>query len=158
MSARVAAMPDMPDALIQMRRAGCATEPCPSYALSIFADGTVTYDGRANVAVLGQRRAKVSPAQVSGLISAIDAMHFLDSAERCCVCPDGAASRLVILDYRPGSAQKTVLHDEACPSAPPAIGALEQAIDRTTGAERWTQPALAPGYAATSQPAAEVVR
>jgi hypothetical protein len=158
MSARLAAMPDMPDALIQMRRAGCAAGPCPSYALSIFADGTVTYDGRVNVAVVGQRRIKVSADQVSGLIATIEAMHFLDSAERCCVCPEGTTSQPVILDYRPGSAQKTVVHDEACPSAPQAMGALEQAIDRVAGVGRWTAPVLAREDLTASQPTATVVR
>jgi hypothetical protein len=42
----LATMPDVPDALIQMRRAGCASDKCQVYSVSIFGDGTVAYDGR----------------------------------------------------------------------------------------------------------------
>jgi hypothetical protein len=143
-SEQLAAMPSSNDALIQMRRGGCGPGgQCPIYSVSIFTDGTVTYDGRANVATIGQRRAKLSCALVNELISAIDAMHFLDSAEQCCVCPEATGSALVILDYRPGAIPKTVFHDQGCRSAPAAMSALEEAIDRTAEVERWTKPVLA---------------
>src|SRR6187455_3778103 len=46
-------LPETPDALVQLRRAGCASGTCPVYGVSIFADRTVVYDGAANVAVVG---------------------------------------------------------------------------------------------------------
>ncbi len=131
-------LPDEPDALIQMRRQGCADAPCPVYAVSIFPDGTAVYDGRANVGVIGRRKARLAPRDLSALISAIDAMDFLDSADNCCVCPDAADPSLVVLDYRPGSVTKTVQHDQRCPKAPPAFAALERQIDLTTGAGHLT--------------------
>ena len=129
-------LPDEPEALIQMRKQGCASEACPIYAVSIFPDGTGVYDGRANVGVIGRRSVRLAAGDLSALISAIDAMDFLDSATNCCVCPDAADQRLVTLDYRPGSVTKTVQHDERCSKAPPAFSALEKAIDRSTGAGR----------------------
>ena len=127
---------DQPEALIQMRRQGCVSEPCPIYAVSIFPDGSDIYEGRANVGVIGRKRLSVTAGELSALINAIDAMDFLDSAADCCVCPDAAEQRLVTVDYRPGTVTKTVLHDQACPRAPPALSALEQLIDRSTGAGR----------------------
>jgi len=133
-----------PDALIQMRRGGCPPGVCPVYSVSIFLDGTVAYDGQANVAVRGHRTAKLSAERLNELLSQIEAMDFLDSSEQCCVCPDASErAHLVILDYRPGSTAKTVLHDEACNLAPPAMGAIERSIDRATGVERWTTPLVA---------------
>jgi Domain of unknown function (DUF6438) len=129
-------LPDEPEALIQMRRQGCASEPCPIYAVSIFPDGTAVYDGRANVGVIGRRPIRLTPGDLSALLSAIDAMHFLDSANDCCVCPDAVEKDMVILDYRPGSVSKTVQHDQRCPKAPPAFSALEKEIDVSTGAAR----------------------
>jgi hypothetical protein len=129
-------LPDEPEALIQMRRQGCATEPCPIYAVSIFSDGTAVYDGRANVGVIGRRQARLPAGDLSALISALDAMDFLDSATNCCVCPEAADQRLITLDYRPGSVTKTVLHDQRCSKAPPAFSALEKEIDLSTGAGR----------------------
>jgi hypothetical protein len=147
----LAAMPEVSGALVQMRRGGCAPDKCPVYGVSIFMDGTVAYDGRANVATLGQRRTKLSPEQVSELISAIDTMRFLDTADLCCVCPtaDRYRSQMVILDYRPGSMQKTVLHDDECRSAPPAMSALEDTIDRLANVSHWTEPVMASGVSAT---------
>lgn len=129
-------LPDEPGALIQMRRNGCPDEPCPVYSVSIYSDGAATYDGRANVGVVGRRALRVQPADVSALISALDAMDFLDSAENCCICPEVTALGTVTLDYRPGAVAKTVLHDPRCPSAPPAFSGLEAQIDRATGAGR----------------------
>jgi hypothetical protein len=139
---QLAAMSDTAGALIQMRRSGCPPERCPAYSVSIFIDGTVSYDGRENVGVVGKRYAKLAGERVSELMSAIDAMGFLDIPERCCLCPTAPGSQMVILDYRPGSAQKTVIHEEGCSSAPAAVIALEQAIDRASGVERWIAPAV----------------
>lgn len=125
-----------PEALIQMRRQGCPREPCPIYEVSIFSDGRAVYEGRANVGVIGQKRLHVSAGDLCALITAIDAMDFLDSAADCCVCPEAAEQRLVTVDYRPGTVTKTVLHDQRCSRAPPALSALEQQIDRSTGAGR----------------------
>jgi hypothetical protein len=125
---------DQPDALIQMRRQGCASEPCPIYAVSIFPDGSAIYEGRANVGVIGRKRLRVTAGDLSALINAIDAMDFLDSADDCCICPNAAEQRLVTVDYRPGTVTKTVVHDQRCPRAPPALSALEQQIDTSTGA------------------------
>lgn len=127
-----------PDALIQMRRGGCPPDQCPVYGVSVFMDGTVVYDGRVNVAVVGERRAVLPPDRLTELLSVIEAMGFLDTPEGCCVCPDAAAAHLTVLDYRPGSTAKTVVHDEACDSAPAAFRALEQSIEQATGVAKWT--------------------
>ncbi len=124
------------DALIQMRRYGCTAEPCPVYEVSIFSDGTAVYDGRANVGVIGRRQARLASGELNALITALDAMKFLDSAEDCCTCPKADDQRLVTVDYRPGTVVKTVQHDQNCSRAPSALWALEREIDRSTGAGR----------------------
>ncbi len=138
---------DDPEALIQMRQNGCADEPCPVYSVSIFPDGTVVYDGRANVGVVGRRRVKLPAGGLDALITALDSMDFLDTADNCCVCPEVAEPRLVTLDYRPGAVTKTVVHDQRCGKAPPAILALEGKIDRATGAAAW---AMVPAHRAVA--------
>ena len=125
-----------PDAVIQMRRYGCSAEPCPVYAVSIFPDGTAIYDGRANVGVIGRRQVRLATGELNALITALDAMDFLDSADDCCTCPKAAEQKLVTVDYRPGTVVKTVQHDQHCPRAPSALWALEREIDRSTGAGR----------------------
>ena len=152
-STALAPMPDVPDALIQMRRAGCAFDKCPVYSVSIFGDGTVAYDGRLNVGVVGTRKGKISPDQLNQLISALDSMDFLDLPPEGCVCSDATGQQMVTLDYRPGSVQKTVIHDSGCWSAPPAMAMLEQSIDRTAGVEQWVAPRVASSAAVDAPPA-----
>jgi hypothetical protein len=140
-----AILPSNPEALIQMRRGSCAPDQCSVYSVSIFSDGTVAYDGRANVAVIGQRQGKISAERLSELISALETIHFLDLPESGCVCSADTGRQIVTLDYRPGSVKKTVVHDSGCWSAPPAMAALEQAIDRATEVQRWIAPDKTPG-------------
>jgi hypothetical protein len=125
----------VPDALIQMRRNGCVGQPCPVYSLSIFLDGTVVYDGQANVRIVGRRTWKVPPDKIDALISAFEEVNFLDTPERTGVCPDAERTAMVLLDYRPGRCEKTVIHDDRCPSAPANLSRLEAAIDRLSGAD-----------------------
>ena len=130
------AIADTPEALIQMRRSGCMDLPCPVYGVSIFLDGTVIYDGQANVGFVGRRTWRVSPDNVNRLISTLDAMDFLDTPEKAGTCGDGPKAAIVVLNYRPGGCEKTVIHDSHCRSAPSSLGELEAAIDRLSGAER----------------------
>jgi hypothetical protein len=139
---------ERPDALIQMRRSGCADRACPVYSVAIYMDGTVLYDGLANVGVVGQRKGKVSPETVTQLISALDNMDFIDTPQTCCLCPDVAQREVVVVDYRPGSAQKTLTHDVRCQSAPPAVRALEQQIDAATVTAHWASADMAATVAA----------
>lgn len=141
---QLAAMTDSPDAIVQLRRAGCSPGACPIFSVSVFLDGTVVYEGRSNVAVVGQRRATLTPEQISQLIVAMQEAHFLDNPDNCCSCPGADQSNLVVIDYRPGHVQKTVIHDQACESAPLAMNTLTSTIERLTAVERWTTATLAP--------------
>jgi hypothetical protein len=146
------AMSDRPEAVLQLRRAGCAPDDCPVYSVSVFMDGTLIYEGRSNVAVVGERRARLSPQRLNALIGAAGEAHFLDMPESCCVCPDAKRSRLVMIDYRPGFSQQSVLHDEGCKSAPPAMSAFANAIERLTEVHRWTTASRGAGPASVLAP------
>ncbi len=127
---------DEPEALLQMKRNGCPDEPCPVYSISIFADGTAIYDGRANVGVVGRRTLKVRASELCALITTLDAMDFLDTAEDCCTCTEPTKPPTVTLAYRPGAVAKTVVHDQHCAKVPAAFARIEQQIDRATGSDR----------------------
>jgi hypothetical protein len=138
------AMNETPEAIVQLRRAGCSPGACPVYSVSVFLDGTVLYEGRSNVAVVGQRRATLPAEHISELIVAMQEAHFLDNPDNCCRCPDAAQSNIVAIDYRPGHAQKTIVHDQACGTAPLAMNALTSKIERLTAVGRWTSPSRLP--------------
>lgn len=129
------ALAAVPDALIQMRRNGCVGQRCPVYGLSIFLDGTVVYEGQANVGTVGRHTWRVPPDKVNELISAFEAVDFLDTPEHTAVCPDAQRTAMVILNYRPGRCEKTVIHDDRCLSAPANLTRLEATIDRLSGSD-----------------------
>lgn len=54
----------------------CAFVPCPSYTVSIHGDGRVVYEGRKNVANLGQREATIEPQSVLELLNHIYSVGF----------------------------------------------------------------------------------
>ena len=100
-------------------------------------DGTFVYDGLTNVAQVGRRTGRVTVDQLNNLLSNIEAIGFLDQPDECCVCSTTDGSHLVVVEYHPGTAQKIVVHDERCGSAPAAIGAFEMTIARETAIARW---------------------
>jgi hypothetical protein len=136
----LAALPDVPEALIRLQHGGCSSGGCPVYQVSIFGDGTFVYDGLTNVAQVGRRSGRLSAQQLNGLLRDIHAIGFLDQPEECCVCPATDGSHLVVVEYHPGEARKIVVHDERCRSAPVAIGAFEMTIARETAVARWVKP------------------
>jgi len=141
---QLAAMTETPDAIVQMRRAGCSSGVCPVYSVSVFLDGTVVYEGRSNVAVVGKQRAKLPADRVGQLIVAMQDARFLDNPDNCCSCPGADQANIVVIDYRPGQVQKTIVHDQACESAPVAMNMLTSTIERLTAVERWTTAPLPP--------------
>jgi hypothetical protein len=133
----LAALPDVPEALIRLQHGSCSPDHCPVYQVSIFVDGTFIYDGLANVAQPGRRTGRLSPQQMNRLLSDIHATGFLDQPEECCICETTDGFHLVVVEYRPGVTQKVLVDDERCVSVPAAVRALEMAIVRETAIARW---------------------
>lgn len=92
----LAALPDVPDALIQMRRAPCPFDKCPVYSVSIFTDGTVVYNGRLNVGVVGTPTRSADFEESSFVFQATEARARRPVWFSCCLLgsqQDWAASR-----------------------------------------------------------------
>jgi hypothetical protein len=136
--AQIKALGEEEGSVVQLRRAGCGAGDCPVYSVAVFMDGTTVYEGVANVAVLGERRVKLPADRVSDLINAMGKADFLNTPEECCMCPNAKRPRLVMIDYRPGLARKSILHDETCGAAPDALNGLTDTIERVAGVRGWT--------------------
>ncbi len=144
-----------PEALIQLRSDGCDSGRCPVYGVSVFTDGSVVYQGGANVAFIGQRRSKIPEANVATLVSAIEKMDFLDTPEHCCDCPDAPdnpkAAKLVI-DYRPGGVEKEIVVDDRCKSVPDVVRGLAGQIQAVTAVATLVAPTPAAAQVASQEP------
>jgi hypothetical protein len=64
------------DVTITLEVPTCGLGRCASYAISIHGDGRVLYEGRRNVANIGQREAKIEPERVLELLNHIYNVGF----------------------------------------------------------------------------------
>jgi hypothetical protein len=135
----VAQTPTYSDLVVSLERTACFGT-CPVYQLTIYGDGRVVYDGKAFVAVQGQRTAQISPEQVQQLVKAIEAARFFSLSEKytvdatdlpgawTSVTLNGQSKRI----WRYGSTGNPELDN-----APPALTQLEQAIDAIANSQQW---------------------
>lgn len=115
---------------------------CPSYAISVWGDGEVSYVGNFGVRTLGRRRHQVSADSVQQLVDGITAANFfaLGVQYRGRVKPDGtqvieshSTERWIVI--RQNGHTKTV-HDISYP--PAALSRLEVLIEEIADSARYT--------------------
>ncbi len=126
---------------VRLERGPCFGR-CTEYVVEIFDDGTVRFDGRKHVTVLGAQRASIAVSAVRALQQQFVSAGFasLDSAyvEGAKGCgrflPDGPRT---VLGARTSTSMKTVQHDAGCTSAPRVLGALAAQVDSVARTSVW---------------------
>lgn len=147
----VAAVPE--DTVITLERTGCYGR-CPSYTLSIFSDGTVTYYGQSRYGftrVTGAARSWVSQEQLRQLLSEFERVRYFSLKDRYETVGDGCPtvatdSPSAISSLQINGRKKTIRHYHGCimkerePEAfPRELTNLENRVDEITGSERWVK-------------------
>lgn len=133
---------DRGELMTALLRTGCVGH-CPRYSITIYRDGTVEYNGIADVARLGSAVARLSIPQLEALEAKfVPKYEELDSSYaqgRCAELPTAYTW------YRPsGGPTRSVVHDLGDPSAPPVLAEIERAIDAAVHVERWIGSARVP--------------
>jgi hypothetical protein len=144
---RILAQQPVPaDTLITLRRPDCFLT-CPDYLVSISADGTVTFEGYANVRVKGRVQSQISREKVQMLVTAfLKAKYFSlrdeyvwqkDGCRK--VWPDSSSATTSILV---NGKSKSVEHYLGChrngkTSYPEALTKLERMIDEIANTSQW---------------------
>ncbi|MGO8968224.1 MAG: DUF6438 domain-containing protein [Myxococcaceae bacterium] len=114
----------------------CAMGVCPKYEVQIFEDGEVTYFGMANVAILGTRTGRISPAAVQNLVTMFEKANF-------CALKDHYPASIVFdapstdFSFRCGENKKVIEVANIEDAAPAELSHLEKKIDELVGLERW---------------------
>lgn len=116
---------------------------CPVYRLSVAADGTVSYEGRAHVRQLGRATGRVAPERLEALLSELERAGYFSFADRYTpaesVCgPATSDSPSAITSIRFKGRAKRIEHYYGCGDAPRALAVLEQRIDEVLGSAQWT--------------------
>jgi hypothetical protein len=114
---------------------------CPTYTVTVYADGSVDYEGRAQVAVVGHASAKLDAAGLRRLAAAFRAARFLERNERGEIprpneavfsgCTDTSHTVLRFADHR--------VDDAHCRDGRNALDTLEDAFERIVGTARWVK-------------------
>ena len=134
-----------PDTLIILQRTDCFFT-CPEYYVTISADGTVSYEGKANVRVKGKAQATISREKVLLLIEMFRKAKFFSLRDRYFDPKDGcrlydADSPSARTSIVMGGKSKSVSHYLGCwpkqKNALTALMRLENYIDEIANTKQW---------------------
>jgi hypothetical protein len=116
---------------------------CPVYTVSVSPSGVVTYQGKANVRLLGAATGQIPAKQVEALLVELERAGYFTFADRYArsepTCRRYAAdspSAISSATFR--GRTKRIEHDYGCVGVPGALTLLEKRIDEVLGSERWT--------------------
>jgi uncharacterized protein DUF6438 len=120
---------------VTLNRSGCYGR-CPAYEVEIHGDGTVLYDGKANVKTKGRKVAKISHASLVKLVDVFREADYFSLAERYVsgVTDNPTFVSSISFDGLSKSVLDYVGRDVGMPSA---VSDVEAAIDRLSGASKW---------------------
>lgn len=118
------------DFSITLERVGCLGSR-PDYKVTVLANGSVEYEGRAYVRIEGTRRSTIPASTVQKLVQRLRDEDFFHWEEKQQVCLDFPEAHITVtMNER----RKHVL--EGC-NSPGKVLALADEIDRISGTTHW---------------------
>jgi hypothetical protein len=138
------AAPQVPqDTLIMLERTVCYGT-CPSYKLTISADGAVLFEGRTFVKTVGTVRSAISQDRLRELLTKFERLNYFNLRDRYEDNGDGCEGVVTdhpsaITSIRTNGKTKSVRHYYGCRGVEVLedLTRLEQAIDDAVNAAQW---------------------
>jgi hypothetical protein len=131
------------DTLITLERTVCYGM-CPSYKLTISADGAVVFEGRRFVKKIGTAQSTISQEQLRGLIDRFDKINYFGLRNRYQDPADGCEGYVTDnpsanTSIRINGKSKSVRHYYGCTGIEMLgeLTKLEQAIDDAVNSAQW---------------------
>ena len=118
--------------VISLERTVCFGS-CPAYSIQIDSSGTVTYEGKEYVAVLGKQTARITPNQVRTLLQVFDDIDFY-SLKNKYIGGDPSDLPTTYVSVTANGRTKTVTDYD---QPPPGLRALERQIERIVNVHQW---------------------
>lgn len=134
---------------LYLHRQGCPG-PCPVYAVLVRGDGTVQYEGVANVATEGARAGTVDALALRALLNAVVRSGIEEAPAAIKPGTPGCATwsngrELLQLGVTRGGRTRTVDLYPGCEPGDPKLEQLGREIDALIGTARWVSPDAGPG-------------
>ena len=126
---------------ITLERTACFGS-CPVYTISVSSSGQVSFEGKANVRLLGTATGQIPQEQVEVLLVELERAGYFDFASRYAMSEPACGRYVTDLPSAISSATirgrtKRIEHDHGCGGAPGALAVLEKRIDEVLGSDRW---------------------
>lgn len=118
--------------LIASLERGACLGRCPQYAVRVYSDGLVEFEGRRFVATAEKASATLTAAELKAVRSALEAAHF-ESFKPAYTRPTTTDLPTVIVS----NGRKTVRHALGDQTAPASLTRLEQQLDELLHTTRW---------------------
>jgi Domain of unknown function (DUF6438) len=130
------------DFQIRLERGPCFGA-CPVYLLTVFADGTVGYEGRRFVEVEGSQAATLTPGEVEALVVAVLEADFFELADEYTVQATDLPS--ITLTVTMNGRTKDVYHygvgcGTELDTAPPGLCVVESLLEQIPVDNGWVSP------------------
>jgi hypothetical protein len=109
---------------------------CPAYRVTINGDGEVVYVGERHVNVAGERRARVSQAEVQALLRRFDQAGFNALQDRYRAPATDLPTYTITLE-RNGTTKTVVDYGGLMAGMPQAVRDLQDEIDRVANTAQW---------------------
>lgn len=133
------------DTLITLERTVCYGT-CPSYKITIEANGAVTFEGRQFVKTVGSVKSTISQQRLRELLAAFDKIGYFDLRDRYNEPEDGCKqwatdNPSAITSIRINGKSKSVSHYYGCRglNVLAELKKLEQAIDDAVDSAQWVR-------------------
>jgi len=140
---------------VSLKRGPCYRY-CPAYTVTVMADGTVRYEGRSWVKVVGKRTKRLGPVRMKQIRKAIADVRFFELRDQYESEEDGCQaiwtdSDSAVVVLKAGGVTKTVIRYDGCrergdendPSKmlgapyPRRLAEFEDTLDRIIGTREW---------------------
>lgn len=123
--------------VMSLDRTGCFGM-CPAYTIEVHGDGTVLYNGRRFVAIMGKHRGTISQDAVLAMLNAFRRADYFSLRDhyRMGVTDNPTFTTSIRFDGHSKSVEDYVGEGVGMPHA---VTELESAIDKIADTERWTK-------------------
>jgi hypothetical protein len=129
------ASPSAAEIKITLERTGCTLDvTCPAYRIAIAENGSILYEGKHSVQVMGVRRSIIRPTAVRQLAQELVNAGYFDLPQSYGVCDDGA---IVTTSLSMNDRHHEIR--DGCGAGPDRLRELEDKIDKVSGSKRWVR-------------------
>jgi hypothetical protein len=121
---------------VALTRSDCFGQ-CPMYRIVLYDDGTLTYEGRTYVKVIGSATAVLDRERVVLVQRAIAESGLSSLGPDCCNCLNVTDVPTVTIEFVSGGARKTIEHYTGCHAAPSWLRDFEDRLDVLLGSTQF---------------------